>query len=1439
MNQRSFEPILKKLKLDQLDQVYFNQAWYEPIQYQKQSQLVFLHVHLMQTIPYGVYERLKKQLSLAISGQVSLKLSAQEQNLDPKDVQHYLNAIYQQGTYAFFSNKSLSLIEENTLYFLLDQEPKDQLFKLELKQLKDDLLMFGIELSLSYRVKVIEDVMIEIKDQPLLETEASFNQTQVKMRKLKLEDYQEISLNQVVAGLKQVKVRGQIFSIEDQWVRSNTVLRKTVSFQDGTDALAFVKFLEQADELAKFNQLKEGNFIEVYGDIVFDNYGKDILINPRDIRQISNWNARKDDVDLKRVEFHLHTNMSDMDGISPIEAYIKQAFDWGHEGIAITDHNSVQAYPKAQKMVESLLKQYPERSFKMVYGCEFYFTEAKLDIVVNPTDQKLSSATYVVFDLETTGLSSKYDRIIEFGAVKVVEGMVVDRLQMFVNPEQALSSFIIEKTNITQKQVDTAFKEEACINQWLDFIGDSVLVAHNASFDTGFLTQACIRHGLKPLDNPVIDTLDFARALFKDRRSYRLGALAKLLKVPYDDSVAHRADYDAEVLVQVFSKMIDQVDGVQIQTLKDLDLLNTADAFKRQMKKHINILAKNAQGLKAIFKLVSIAHTDHLVSSGKDEGSSEPRLIRDDITLHREHLLIGSSCYNGEIFDLAATRSQVELEAAMTFYDYIEVQPKENYRPLIENNSVKDDARLENILKNIIDTALKLKIPVIASGDAHYLQPEDKIFRDVYIQSKGVGAGRHPLYIYDEKRRQMTKSPDQHLRSTQEMLEAFSFLDEQLAHHLVVHNPKRLLNLIEQVKPIKKELYTPSIEGADDKLKETVYLNARAKYGTPLPDLVEKRIQKELNSITNHGFGVIYYIAHLLVEKSLKDGYMVGSRGSVGSSVVATLANITEVNPLPPHYVCPKCQHSEFITDGSVDCGFDLEEKPCPLCHTPMLVDGHDIPFETFLGFEGDKVPDIDLNFSGDYQEKAHAYTKVLFGDEHVFRAGTISTVAQRTAYGYIKGYLEEMGLENTLRPAYMNYLAKGCEGVKRTSGQHPGGIIVIPQDNDVYDFTPVQFPANKANSEWLTTHFEFADIHDNVLKLDILGHVDPTAMKMLERLSGKDVRTIRMNDESAISVFSSLKDLDIQNPAYNEKTGAVGLPEFGTGFVRQILDSTKPRNFSDLVRVSGLSHGTDVWLNNAKDLISQGYPFSDVIGCRDDIMIYLIHKGLPAKSAFDIMESVRKGKGLKDEWKKLMSEFEVPDWYIQSCLRIKYMFPKAHAVAYVLMAVRVAWFKVHMPAVYYATYFTLRTTVNEYETVRLGQVKIHERLRNIQTRLSDQKLKSTVSNKEEELINALEVAYEMASRGLGFSDLDLMQSLASEYRIHPDHPNLLIPPFTILDGLGENVANSIVEARIAGPFLSKEDLQSRTLINNTQLKKFEQLGLLGHLDDQNQMSLF
>ncbi|MGL5540494.1 MAG: PolC-type DNA polymerase III, partial [Erysipelotrichaceae bacterium] len=827
---------------------------------------------------------------------------------------------------------------------------------------------------------------------------------------------------------------------------------------------------------------------------------------------------------------------------------------------------------------------------------------------------------------------------------------------------------------------------------------------------------------------------------------------------------------------------------------------------------------------------------------------AEPRIIREELKKAHDNgnLLFGSSCANGVLFELAQTRSKAALKEAMRFYDYIEIQPLESYRYLLDRGSIDSQERLVLILKSIIEVAQELGKIVVATGDAHYVHPEQKMIRDIYIQSQAIGGVRHPLYIYNQERRRATKSIDAHLRTTEEMLKQYPYLSKEQTYQIVVENTNKIAEQIEVVYPVKDKLYPPEIEGCADKLRDICYANAKAMYGEVLPDIVEKRLEKELNSIIGNGFQVVYYISHLLVKKSLDDGYLVGSRGSVGSSFVATMSNITEVNPLAPHYVCPSCQYSEFYTNGEVASGFDLPTIPCPKCGADLKGDGQDIPFETFLGFEGDKVPDIDLNFSGEYQEVAHNYTKEVFGERYVYRAGTIGTVAQQTAFGYVKGYQEEMGLTKPIGSAQMLRLTQGCEGVKRTTGQHPGGIIVIPDYMDVHDFTPVQFPANNPNAEWKTTHFEFHDIHDNVLKLDILGHVDPTAMKLLEKMSGIDPKTIPLNDPQVMSIFSDTIALKLKNET-SEKTGAAGIPEFGTAFVRGILDMTRPTTFDELVRISGLSHGTDVWLNNAKDLIEAGIcTLKEVIGCRDDIMVYLMHKGLKPKTAFDIMEFVRKGKGLKDEWIPIMKEHNVEDWYIDSCRKIKYMFPKAHAVAYVLMAVRIAWFKVHYPQYYYAVYFSIRCDAYDIDAMIQGESAIRARMSEIKRKMDNPETKNEVSKKEKDTYSCLELALEMHMRGLYFTNIDLMRSQSKTFIVDPERPNYLIPPFTSIDGLGESVGDSVIEARNATDehgnikaFLSKEDLLQRTSLNGTHLKRFEQMGVVSHLQDENQLSLF
>ena len=840
------------------------------------------------------------------------------------------------------------------------------------------------------------------------------------------------------------------------------------------------------------------------------------------------------------------------------------------------------------------------------------------------------------------------------------------------------------------------------------------------------------------------------------------------------------------------------------------DHMGQGNAYQRSRPHHCTLLAQTDVGLKNLFKLISLAHLQYFYRV--------PRIPRSQIEKYREGILIGSACDKGEVFEGMMQKGPEEVEKIAEFYDYLEVQPKEVYQHLMELELIKDEKSLEEIIENIVKLGDKLNIPVVATGNVHYLNPNDKVYREILVRSQG---GANPLNRH--------KLPDVHFRTTDEMLDAFSFLGKEKAKEIVVHNTNKIADMIDEIKPIKDELYTPKIEGAEDEIRNMSYKMAKQIYGDSLPEIVEARLEKELNSIIGNGFSVIYLISHKLVKKSIEDGYLVGSRGSVGSSFVATMTEITEVNPLPPHYICPNCKHSEFFNDGSVGSGFDLPDKNCPNCDAIYIKEGQDIPFETFLGFKGDKVPDIDLNFSGEYQPRAHDYTKVLFGEDYVYRAGTIGTVADKTAFGYVKGYQQDHNLQ--LRGAEIERLATGCTGVKRTTGQHPGGIIVIPDYMDIFDFTPIQFPADDRKAEWRTTHFDFHSIHDNVLKLDILGHDDPTVIRMLQDLSGIDPKTIPTDDPEVMKIYSSTESLGVTEEQIMCKTGTLGIPEFGTRFVRQMLEDTKPTTFSELVQISGLSHGTDVWLGNAQELIHNKIcTLPEVIGCRDDIMVYLIYQGLEPSLAFKIMESVRKGKGLTEDMETEMRKNEVPEWYIDSCKKIKYMFPKAHAAAYVLMGVRVAYFKVHHPILYYAAYFTVRAEDFDLDSMAKGSNSIRAQIEDINAKGLE------ASNKEKNLLTVLELALEMCERGFSFQTVDLYRSSANEFIIDG---NSLIPPFNAIPGLGTNAAFNIVKAREEGEFLSKEDLQKRGKVSKTILEFLDQQGCLESLPDQNQLSLF
>ena len=1209
-------------------------------------------------------------------------------------------------------------------------------------------------------------------------------------------------LEEIIDEERRVAIEGYVFSAETKELRSGRTLL-TFKITDYTSSIMVKMFSRDKEDAAQFTRVKKGMWLKVRGSIQNDTFVRDLVMIGNDINELKA-PTRQDlaPENEKRVELHLHSPMSQMDAVSSVSALVGQAKKWGHKAIAITDHAVAQSFPEAFSAGK-------QNDIKILYGVEANLVDDGVPIAYNSAHRKLADDTYVVFDVETTGLSAVYDTIIELAAVKIKNGEIIDRFESFANPHKPLSATIINLTSITDDMLQDAPEVEAVLKRFHRWAEDAIFVAHNASFDMGFLNVGYKKVGLEKATNPVIDTLELGRLLYPELKNHRLNTLAKKLDVELTQH--HRAIYDAEATGYILLKMLRDAAEKEIEYHDQLnDHMGQGNAYQRSRPHHCTLLAQTDVGLKNLFKLISLAHLQYFYRV--------PRIPRSQIEKYREGILIGSACDKGEVFEGMMQKGPEEVEKIAEFYDYLEVQPKEVYQHLMELELIKDEKSLEEIIENIVKLGDKLNIPVVATGNVHYLNPNDKVYREILVRSQG---GANPLNRH--------KLPDVHFRTTDEMLDAFSFLGKEKAKEIVVHNTNKIADMIDEVKPIKDELYTPKIEGAEDEIRNMSYKMAKQIYGDSLPEIVEARLEKELNSIIGNGFSVIYLISHKLVKKSIEDGYLVGSRGSVGSSFVATMTEITEVNPLPPHYICPNCKHSEFFNDGSVGSGFDLPDKNCPNCDAIYIKEGQDIPFETFLGFKGDKVPDIDLNFSGEYQPLAHDYTKVLFGEDYVYRAGTIGTVADKTAFGYVKGYQQDHNLQ--LRGAEIERLATGCTGVKRTTGQHPGGIIVIPDYMDIFDFTPIQFPADDRKSEWRTTHFDFHSIHDNVLKLDILGHDDPTVIRMLQDLSGIDPKTIPTDDPEVMKIYSSTESLGVTEEQIMCKTGTLGIPEFGTRFVRQMLEDTKPTTFSELVQISGLSHGTDVWLGNAQELIHNKIcTLPEVIGCRDDIMVYLIYQGLEPSLAFKIMESVRKGKGLTEDMETEMRKNEVPEWYIDSCKKIKYMFPKAHAAAYVLMGVRVAYFKVHHPILYYAAYFTVRAEDFDLDSMAKGSNSIRAQIEDINAKGLE------ASNKEKNLLTVLELALEMCERGFSFQTVDLYRSSANEFIIDG---NSLIPPFNAIPGLGTNAAFNIVKAREEGEFLSKEDLQKRGKVSKTILEFLDQQGCLESLPDQNQLSLF
>ena len=1167
--------------------------------------------------------------------------------------------------------------------------------------------------------------------------------------------------------------------------------------------------------------LKNGMYARVKGYAEQDKFTHQLNVNVRMLELIPPPALRTDDAPVKRVELHLHSKMSVMDGVTSIKDYVALAKNMGHKAIALTDHGVVQAYPEAQAAAKAA-------DIKMIYGCELYMVNDELPFALNPKDIELSHARYVVFDLETTGLSTRYDRITEFGAVVFEGGQITQQIDFFVNPEIPIPEKVQKKTRITDEMVKDAPKIEDAIDRILEVFQDSIIVSHNITFDVGFINEALRRLNREPLANPAIDTLSLSRYMFPENNIHRLGTLARNLGImTYNEDEAHRADFDAKVLNEVWLAMLNKLLKDNFN-LKHSDLANikvNETMLKHLRSDHIVALCKDKQGLHDLYELISLSHITYL--------ADVPKTPKREIALRREHLLLGTACFNGEIFDIARTRSKEDLINAMKFYDYVEVQPPANYSHLIHIGAVDNVEEIERYIKDIIEAADELGKPVVATGDVHYKDPDDKITRDVYISALAVGGKPHPL-----SRNKVGPAPDQHFRSTQEMLDAFSFLGEEKAYEIVVTNTNKIADLVENLSPIQKTLHPPVIEGSPEILRETVYKNAHELYGDPLPEFIEQRLEKELNGIIGNGYSVTYYIANRIVSKAHEDGYMVGSRGSVGSSLAATMFGITEVNPLPPHYRCPHCKHFEFSKDKDVLSGFDLPDRNCPECGTRMVADGQNIPFETFLGFNGDKIPDIDLNFPSDYQQRAFDYTKVVFGEHNVFRAGTVETVAEKTAFGYVRGYYESKGIDPSTIPSQnIAYLASHLVDVKRTTGQHPGGIMVLPKGLSIYDFTPIQYPADNKDSSWYTTHFDYTALHDALLKLDLLGHVDPLALRLMQEMAHLDVKDIPLNDTKVISLFTSDKALNRKGNYLHARTGALGLPEFGTDTSQDTLCDAQPKSFADLVIISGLSHGTDVWNNNARDLILNGTcTIREVIGCRDDIMTYLIKKGLPSDISFKIMEDVRKGRKVKPEYEELMRANNVPQWYIDSCNKIKYMFPKGHAVAYVTMAVRVGYFKLYYPLVFYAVWFTARCKQYDIKAMLGGLDGLTRRYEEIKRKKNTKGEK--VLPKEKDIFKMLEVAIEMEERGFTFANVDLYKSKATEFVVDEEH-KALIPPFIVIDGLGESAAESVIEARKDGEFTSIENLSKRTKLSGTNINDLKEIGALNDLGETEQMSLF
>ncbi len=1541
--QDKMQILLKQIKLDDNSCQYFNNGVLERIVGNKDKDCYKFLIKIDNTLPVNVFESFNIGLIKAFPTIKKVFAIFDVKEIDNNLIQDYFKLFINEA-----SNEHvlIKMLIDSTVSFnnnILTVSVANKAEERQLENIKDYLtekfICSGyknikidtvIDKSLSDNInREIDDAMhpnIELPKEPVVappkpvENKPKFipkerkpliidkdNEEVVAGRLIDKDEEVEIIKN-IITPMTNVTIEGTIFG--NDVMETKTGLRiMTLKITDYTDSIYGKMFINTEEEFNAISKgLKKSSWFKIRGGVKDDQYSKELTLNIRDINIIESKDEEiLDEAPVKRVELHAHTMMSQMDGVVGAKALLKTAKKWGHKAIAITDHNGVQAFPDVYHTVCDYNKgvENEEDKFKAIYGTELLMIDDSVEIVVRPNDTVLLDNTYVVFDFETTGFNAGgKDSIIEIGAVKICNGEIIDRYDELVNPGHKLSEKIVEITNITDEMLADKDNEENAIKRFKEWYGDLPMVAHNAKFDISFLEMALLKYNLGEFTNPVIDTLELSRTLDTGFARHSLSALVKRYNVPWEEDAHHRADYDSEGTALVFHKMLKKLDDRNIERMNQLDNLVSKDEIHKYGRGcHINILTKNKVGLKNLFKIISLANTKYLYKT--------PRILRSEISKLREGLLIGSGCYEGEVFTLARSKSDEELTNVINFYDYVEVQPIECYDHLLQSKDFENKNELIENIKKVVRVTEEAGKLIVATGDVHHLHRDDKIYREIIVNQKVPGGGRHPL-----ARNNITSIPSNHFRTTGEMLSDFEFLGSDKAYELVITNPNKIADMVEIIEVIIETggvPFSPKIDKSVETATNLVYDRAKEWYGDPLPknieeriakelygdavynsikeklekegklagveledaifsevhttilngfdavkdlireniknnseeelsdDELEKKVKKALGGIIGGGFDVIYLIAQKLVKHSNDDGYLVGSRGSVGSSFVATMMGITEVNPLPAHYRCLKCQHSIFdYEDGKplgadYSSGFDLPDKSCPKCGERLYKDGQDMPFATFLGFNADKVPDIDLNFSDLNQASAHAYTKVLFGEDNVYRAGTIGTVAEKTAFGFVKGYCEDKGIAK--RTAEVERLAMGCTGVKRTTGQHPGGIVVIPGYMDVFDFTPFQFPADDINAEWRTTHFDYHAIDQDVLKLDILGHSDPTQLRMIQDLTKTDILKVPLDDKDTMSIFTSTKALGVTNEQIMCETGTLGIPEFGTPFTISMVAETKPKTFSELIKISGLSHGTDVWLGNAQELIKNNIvPFKEVIGCRDDIMVYLMYKGVEPIKAFKIMEFVRKGRASKDPetWaghRETMEKAGIESWFIDSCQKIKYMFPKAHAAAYVISAFRIAWYKVHMPVYFYASWLTSKATDFDVETMIKGYDAIKNKIIEIKNKGYD------ATNKELGQLESLKVCLEATARGIKFLPIELDNSGSTVWGVKDEIS--IYPPFSSIEGLGDTVAKNIVAEREKSEFLSIEDLQKRAKISGTLIEKMRSMGILDGMDESSQLSLF